>query len=74
MNAPLNNVQKFPITNYVDEGENKLEIENKALLNNLDGEQSLLDKLKFEEVSQVMAMENILGKIDTFTIPMDFVT
>ena len=33
-----------------------------------------MDKLKFEEVSQVMAIENILVKIDTFTFPMDFVT
>ena len=45
-----------------------------TLLNNLDDEESLLDKLKFEEVSQVMAIENILVKIDTFTFPMDFVT
>ena len=58
----------------MEEGENELEIENKALLNNLDDEESLLDKLKFEEVSQVMAIENILVKIDTFTFPMDFVT
>ena len=57
----------------VEEGENELEIENKALLNNLDDEESLLDKLKFEEVSHVMAIENILVKIDTFTFPMDFV-
>ena len=33
-----------------------------------------MDKLKFEEESQVMAIENILVKIDTFTFPMDFVT
>ena len=58
----------------MEEGENELEIENKALLNNLDDDDSLLDKLKFEEVSQVMAIENILVKIDTFTFPMDFVT
>ena len=58
----------------VEEGENELEIENKALLNNLDDEESLLDKLKFEEVSQVMTIENILVKIDTFTFHMDFVT
>ena len=58
----------------MEEGENELEIENKTLLNNLDDEESLLDKLKFEEVSQVMAIENILVKIDTFTFPMDFVT
>ena len=46
----------------------------RTLLNNLDDEESLLDKLKFEEVNQVMAIENILVKIDTFTFPMDFVT
>ena len=33
-----------------------------------------MDKLKFEEESQVMAIENILVKIDTFTFPMDCVT
>ena len=70
----LSSVQKFPILKSVEEGENELEIKNKALLNNLDDEESLLDKLKFEEVSQVMAIENILVKIDTFTFPMDFVT
>ena len=74
MDAPLNNVQKFPFTKFVKECENGLEIENKALLNNLDDEESLLDILKFEEVSQVMAIDNILVKIDTFTFPMDFVT
>ena len=74
IDTPLSNVQKFPILKSVEEGENELEIENKALLNNLDDEESLLDKLKFEEVSQVMAIENILVKIDTFTFPMDFVT
>ena len=58
----------------MEEGENELEIENKVLQNDLDDEESLLDKLKFEEVSQVMAIENILVKIDTFTFPMDFVT
>ena len=58
----------------MEEGENELEIENKALLNNLDDEESLLDKLKFEEVSQVMSIENVLVKIGTFTFPMDFVT
>ena len=73
IDTPLS-VQKFPILKSVEEGENELEIENKALLNNLDDEESLLDKLKFEEVSQVMAIENILMKIDTFTFPMDFVT
>ena len=50
MDSPLNNVQKFPITKSVEEGENELEIKNKVLLNNLDDEESLLDKLKFEEV------------------------
>ena len=74
IDTPLSNVQKFPILKYVEEGENELEIKNKALLNNLDDEESLLDKLKFEEVSQVMAIENILVKIDTFTFPMDLVT
>ena len=74
IDTPLSNVQKFPILKSVEEGENELEIKNKALLNNLDDEESLLDILKFEEVSQVMAIENILVKIDTFTFPMDFVT
>ena len=74
IDTPLSSVQKFPILKYVEEGENELEIENKAFLNNLDDEESLLDKLKFEEVSQVMAIENIFVKIDTFTFPMDFVT
>ena len=32
-----------------------------------------MDKLKFGEESQVMVIENILVKIDTFTFPMDFV-
>ena len=50
MDAHLSNVQKFPILKSVEEGENELEIKNKALLNNLDDEESLLDKLKFEEV------------------------
>ena len=74
IDTPLSSVQKFPILKSVEKGENELEIENKALLNNLDDEESLLDKLKFEEVNQVMATENILVKIDTFTFPMDFVT
>ena len=55
------------------ECENELEIEKKVILNNLDNEKSLVDNLKFEEVSQVMAIENVLVKIDTFTFPMDFV-
>ena len=46
----LSSVQKFPILKSMEEGENELEIKNKALLNNLDDEESLLDKLKFEEV------------------------
>ena len=33
-----------------------------------------MDELKVEEESQVMAIENVLVKIDTFTFPMDFVT
>ena len=37
--TPLSSVQKFPILKYVEEGENELEIENKALLNNLDDEE-----------------------------------
>ena len=74
IDTPLSSVQKFPILKSVEEGENELEIENKALLNNLDDEESLLDKLNFEEVSQVMAIENIVVKIDTFTFPVDFVT
>ena len=57
----------------MEEGENELEIEKKALLNNLENEKSLVDKLKFEEEIQVMAIENVLVKIDTFTFPMDFV-
>ena len=65
IDTPFSIVHKFPILKYVEKGENELEIENKALLNNLDDEESLLDKLKFEEVSQVMAIENVLVKIDT---------
>ena len=74
MDTPLSIVQKFTILKSVEEGENELEIENKALLNNLENEKSLVDKLKFEEEIQVMAIENILVKIDTFTFPMNFVT
>ena len=58
----------------MEEGENELEIKKKALLINLENEKSLVDKLKFEEESQVMAIKNILVKIDTFTFPMDCVT
>ena len=74
MDTPLSSVQKFPILKFVEDGENELEIEKEALLNNLENEKSLLDKLKFEEESQVMAIENILVKIDTFTFPMDCMT
>ena len=74
MDTPLRSVQKFPILKFVEEGENELEIEKKTLLNNLENEKSLVDKLKFEEEIQVMAIENILVKIDTFTFPMDCVT
>ena len=74
MDAHLSNVQKFHILKSVEEGENELEIENKKLLNDLEDEEPLVDKLKFEEESRVMAIENILVKIDTFTFPMDFVT
>ena len=74
IDSPLSNVQEFPILKYVEEGENELEIENKAFLNNLEDEQPLVDKLKFEKESQEMAIENILVKIDPFTSPMDFVT
>ena len=73
MDTPLSNVQKFIILKSMEECENELEIENKALLNNLEDEEPLVDKLKFEEESQVMDIENILVKIDTFIFPMDFV-
>ena len=69
MDTPLSNVQKFPILKSAEKGENELEIENKALLNNLEDEEPLLDKLKFEEESKVMAIENILVKIDTLPSP-----
>ena len=49
-------------------------LKTKALLNNLENEKLLVDKLEFEEGSRVMAIENILVKIDRFTFPMDFVT
>ena len=74
METPLSNVQEFSILKSVEEGENELEIENKALLNNLEDKEPLVNKLKFEEKSQVMAIENSLEMIDTFTFPMDFVT
>ena len=37
-------------------------------------EEPIMDELKVEEESKVMAIENVLVKIDTFTLPMDFVT
>ena len=74
MDTPLRSVQKFPILKFVEECENELEIEKNPLLNNLENEKSLVDKLKFEEESQVIAIENILVKIDKFTFPMDFVS
>ena len=58
----------------MEEGENELEIENKALLKNLEDEEPLVDKLKFEGERQVMAIEKFFVKIDTFTFHMDFVT
>ena len=51
IDTPLSSVQKFPILKFVGKGENELEIEKKALLNNLENEKSLVDKLKFEEES-----------------------
>ena len=51
-----------------------MEIGNKALLNNLDNEEPKVDEWKVEEESQVMAIENVLVKIDIFTFNMDFVT
>ena len=63
MDTPLSNVQELPILKFVEESENELEIENKGILNNLE-----------DKESQVMAIEKVLVKIDTFTFPMDFVT
>ena len=74
MDTPLSNVQELPILKSVEESENELEIENKALLNNLEDEEPIVDKLKVEEESQVMGIEKFLVKIDTFTFPMGFVT
>ena len=73
MDTPLSNVQELPILKFVKESENELEIENKALLNNLEDEEPIVDELKVEEESQVMAIENFLVKIDTSSFPMDFV-
>ena len=67
IDTPLSSVQKFPILKFVKECENEMEIEKKTLLKNLENEKSLVDKLKFEEESQVVAIENVLVKIDTFT-------
>ena len=69
IDTPLSSMEKFPILKFMEEGENEMEIEKKALLNNLENEKSLVDKLKFEEESQVVAIENVLVKIDTFTFP-----
>ena len=74
MDTPLSNVQEFPILKSVEESENELENENKALLNNLVDEEPIVDELKVEEESQVMVIEKVFLKIDTFTFPMDFVT
>ena len=74
MDTPLSNVQELPILKSVEESKNELEIENKALLNNLEDEEPIVDKLKVEEESQVTGIEKVLVKIDTFTFPMNFVT
>ena len=74
MDTPLSNVKKLPILKSVEESENELEIENKILLNKLEDEELIVDELKVEEESQVMVIEKVLVKIDTFTFPMDFVT
>ena len=58
----------------MEESENELGIENKALLNNVEDEELIMDELKVEEESQVMAIEKVLMKIDIFTFPMDFMT
>ena len=68
MDTPLSNVQELPIRKSVEENENKLEIKNKAVQNNLKDEEPIVDELKDDEESQVMAIENVLVKIDTFTI------
>ena len=74
MDTPLTNVQELPILKSMEESENEIKIENKALLKNLEDEEPIVDELKVEEESQVMSIENVLVKIDTFTFPMDFVT
>ena len=74
MDTHLSNVQELPILKFVEDIKNELEIENKALLNNLDDEEPKVDELKVEKESQVMAIENVLVKIDTFKFLMDLVT
>ena len=66
-------MSELPIIKFVEESENELENENRALLNNLKGEEPIVDELKVEEESQVMAIENVLVKIVTFTFLMDYV-
>ena len=51
MDTPLSNVKKLPILKSVKESENEMEIENKALLNNLEDEEPKVDELKVEEES-----------------------
>ena len=46
MDNPLSNVQELPILKFVEEIKNELEIENKALLNNLEDEVPIVDELK----------------------------
>ena len=46
MDTPLSNVQELPILKFVEESENELEIENKALLKNLEDEEPIVDELK----------------------------
>ena len=65
MNTPLSKVQELPILKSVEESENELEIENKELLTNLEDKEPIVDELKVEEESQVMAVENVVVKIDT---------
>ena len=60
MDTPLRNMQELPILKSVEEIENELEIEKKALLNNLEDEEPKVDELKVE--------------INTFTFSMDLVT
>ena len=74
MDTPLSNVQELAILKSVEDIENELKIEKKALLNKLEDEEPKVDELKVEEQSQVMDIENVSVKIDTFTFPMDLVT